>query len=282
MARQPLPREPRLSGIIVEVADLDSARAFYGHLLDITPRGSARSLTYQRGNQSIELVERAHPHTLTHTGQHQAYRVSEGLLDELVSKLEKSGAEVNRWREDHLAERSLNVYILDPSGNRVQLVPSPDESQLLDHACIELHDLELAEQFYVKTLGASVDYVHGWAMDDYAEAKAWGEGNDPCAPWTRRFDVRYWDKVRIPRPNMQTFVRFGPARVGLILATEHRQEPPPEQQRGTPRLLLGTDLSVSDVADHFRSQDVPFEQDGAHLFLRDPSGNYVEITCAQS
>lgn len=279
MARQPLPREPRLSGIVIEVADLESARWFYSNVLDITPTSGGRTLTYQRGDQSLELVERAHPHTLTQTGQHQAYRIPESRLDKLMRDLQKSGAEVNHWREDHPAERSLNAYVLDPSGNRVQLVPSADENQLLDHACIELHDLELAEQFYVKTVGASVDYVHGWAMDDYVEAKAWGEGKDPCAPWTRRFDVRYWDKVRIPRPNMQTFVSFGPARVGLILATEHRQEPPPEQQRGTPRLLLQSDVPASDVADHFRSQDVSFEQDGAHLYLRDPAGNYVEITC---
>jgi catechol 2,3-dioxygenase-like lactoylglutathione lyase family enzyme len=280
MRRRPLPAEPRLAGVVVEVADLTAARAFYDRLLDIPPLADGRVLAYERGGQRLELVERAHPRTLSHTGQHQAYCVPEPGLDRLVRELENLGCETARWREDRPEERSLNVYALDPSGNRVQLVPSSGGDRLLDHACIELHDLELAEQFYARTLGGAVEYLHGWAMEDYAEAHAWGDGKDPCAPWTRRWDVRYWDKMRIARPNMQTFVRFGGGVAGLILATEHRQEPPPEQQRGTPRLLLASDLPAGQVAAHLSSQDVPFEQDGRHIFLRDPGGNFVQVACA--
>jgi catechol 2,3-dioxygenase-like lactoylglutathione lyase family enzyme len=275
-----LPVQPQLVGVVVEVGEAEAAQRFYDLLLDITGEKDGRSVNYQLGKQRLELIERAHPHTLSHTGQHQAYLIGQDRIQGLVRELEGQGCELSCWREDRPAEREQNPYLLDPSGNRVQLVASASSDRLLDHLCIELHDLELAEQFYAKTLGGSVEYVHGWAMDDYAQAHAWGEGKDVCAPWTRRWDVRYWDKQRIARPNMQTFVRFGSGIVGLILATEHRQEPAPEAQRGTPRLLLASDLPVAEVVEHFASQDVPFEQDGGSVFLRDPGGNYVQIECS--
>ena len=282
LERQPLPGQPRLCGIVLEVEDVDAARTFYAQVFGDAGSGwrqGKHSLTYCRGQQRLDLVERARPHTLTLSGQHQAYYVDARRLPDVVRQLREAGHEVSEWREDHPAERSVNAYVLDPSGNRVQLAPSTNEPLLLHHACIELHDLELAELFYARTLGGAVDYCHGWAMDDYAEAAAWAEGRDPCAPWTRRFDVRYWDKLRIARPNMQTFVRFGEGLVGLILATEHRQEPPPDQQWGTPRLILDSDVPAQQAAAHFASQDLAFEREGSRLFLRDPGGNYVELVC---
>jgi catechol 2,3-dioxygenase-like lactoylglutathione lyase family enzyme len=254
--------------VALEVSDLAAAKSFY--------TGVIGDHALARGGQRLELVQRKQPNTLTQTGQHQAYLVEATRLPDLAADL---GAEW--WREDHPAEKARSAYVLDPSGNRVQLVRSDARPDLLfDHVCIELHDLELAEIFYARTLGGIVDYVHGWTMDDYAEAFAWGEGKDACAPWTRRWDVRYWDKLRLPRPNMQTFVRFGDTRLGLILATEHRQEPPPEQHRGTPALLLTTSLPPTEAACHLAAQGVAFEQEGATLYLRDPGGNFIQLASA--
>ncbi len=274
-----------IRGIVVEVRDLAATRAFYSLLFQDASgvwHEADQNLIYRSGPQRIEFVRRSQPLTLGHTGQHQAYSVRADRLPALAEALAAAGHAENWWREDHPGERTVTAYVSDPSANRVQLVASGGDGPLLRHAALEVHDLELAELFYVKSLGGKVDYCHGWAMDDYAEAKAWGEGKDPCAPWTRRFDVRYWDKLRIARPNMQLFVRFGSTVLGLILATEHRQEPPEEVLRGTPRLILQTAQPVGEVAAYLSSVALPFEAEDRSLFLRDPGGNYVELDCTRS
>jgi extradiol dioxygenase family protein len=271
-----------LSGVVVEVHDLASTRHFYAPIFDASGGhwvDAPRNLVYQRGAQRVEFVQRARPRTSGDTGQHQAYVVPAMRLPEIADGLTASGHVVHWWHEDHPAERAVTAYVHDPSGNQVQLVCADATQLLLHHASLEIHDLEMAEVFYVKVLGGSVDYCHGWAMNDYVEAKAWGEGRDPCAPWTRRFDVRYWDKVRIARPNMQLFVRYGASTLGLMLATEHRQEPPPEILRGTPRVIVQTQQPLTELATHLCVLHVPFEAEGSALFLRDPGGNYLQLDC---
>ena len=271
-----------LAGLVVEVHDLAATRAFYEPVFGDAGEWQAGpgQLVFQTSRQRIDFVARAKPRTLSHTGQHQAYAVPANRLAALTGELAAAGHAVDRWREDHPDEREVSAYLLDPSGNRVQLVPDRGDGLLLNHAAVEVHDLELAEIFYVSFLGGSVDYCHGWAMDDYAEAFAWGEGSDPCAPWTRRYDVRYWDKVRIARPNMQLFVRFGPTVLAIILATEHRQEPPPEQHSGTPRIILAVDQPAAPARAELSRLGVAFDGAGSSLFVRDLSGNFVELACA--
>lgn len=271
-----------LAGLVVEVHDLAAARAFYEPVFGGAGEWQAgpSQLAFQAGRQRIDFVARAKPRSLSHTGQHQAYAVPANRLPGLSAELEAAGHTVERWHEDHPDEHEVSVYLLDPSGNRVQLVPERGDGLLLSHAAVEVHDLELAEIFYVSFLGGRVDYCHGWAMDDYAEAFAWGDGSDPCAPWTRRYDVRYWDKVRIARPNMQLFVRFGPTLLAIILATEHRQEPPPEQHSGTPRIVLAVDQPAEQAGAELSRLGVAFDRAGSSLFVRDLSGNFAELACA--
>jgi predicted enzyme related to lactoylglutathione lyase len=270
-------------GWVVEVRDLTATRAFYEQVFRQAggrwvAAGRGR-LAYRCGAERVEFGARARPRTLPETGQHQAYRVPADDVPRLVSDLAAAGYAAALWREDRPAERAPTAYLSDPSGNRVQLVAADADAGLVDHATLEVHDLELAETFYVRALGGTVDYYHGWTMEDYAEARAWGEGRDPCAPWTRRTDVQYWNKRQIPRPNMQLFVRFGSGVLGLVLAREHRQEPPEESLRGTPRVVLGSPGAAADARAALAARDVPSEVVGRSVFLRDPGGNYVELEC---
>lgn len=272
-----------LGGVVLEVIDFQETQEFYQRLFLDRPGEWARDgdrLTFRARGESIQFVRRSRPLTLSHTGQHQAYYVPRERLVQVTDGLVQASHTVNNWREDHPAEREVSAYTHDPSGNRVQLVAVDGDSPLLSHVAIEVHDLELAEAFYANVLGGVVDYYHGWKMGDYAEAKAWEEGRDPCAPWTRRFDVRYWDKLRVARPNMQLFVRYGRSVVGLILAIEHRQEPPEEMLEGTPRVVLRSQSGAGEVRQRLAERGVRVGGDGSDVFLRDPGGNFVQLVCS--
>jgi len=288
-----------IAGAVVEVADLAATRAFYEPIFRDAPgqwEQRADRLVFRCGPQRIELVQRAAPVTLTDSAQHQAYNVAPGRVVALVQELEAAGHEVHRWHEDHPAEREDNAYFYDPSGNRVQLVASDDSGLVLDHFVYEVHDLEPEDVYYVSVLGGSIDYYHGRSMYDYEQGTAWGEGRDPtAAPWTR-----FWpgphsiaeatrQKGKVSHPAMQVFVRFGPTRLGLILGTVHRQEPPEEQVAGTPRVVLRARHTVGEAVEALRNPRVPldpegrmrlpFEEHGSSLLLRDPTGHFVELGC---
>ncbi len=277
------PLAERLAGLVLPVDDLAATRAFYGTVFrdargewDVGPARQA----FRAPDQILEFVRLEAPSAAAEPAGHQAYRVRRDRLTAIVAELEAAGHPASWWREDHPAEREAAPYVRDPSGNLVQLVPSGSADEPLAHAAVEVNDLEHAETFYVDVLGAVGDYYHGWRMDDYAEAKEWEEGRDPCAPWTRRFDVRYWDKLRVARPNMQLFVRFGAIPLGLILATEHRPEPPEDALRGAPCVLLRTDQPSAAAVERLSRRGVRYQRDGTELSLRDPSGNFVRLGCA--
>lgn len=295
--RTPPPRGslPRLvagySGVAVEVSDLERAVAFYSGLLGFPIQGPARAGTVLRLNarQSVTLVPVPTPRTGPDTGVHQAYGIPVGQLNAVVARLEAAGVEVQRYHEDREAERRENRYCVDRDGNRIQLVAARELS--LDHVAFEDHDLEWAEVFYTHVLGAAVELRVGWRMADYARAWEWGNGDDECAPGTRRWDKLYTDdQARVPRSNSQLFVQFAPGvSLGLYLATEHRQEPPRGEYRGTPsvgfwvqpgalgeleRRLRETRLRCMDAAEGFGG---PYERAGDALFVRDTGGNFLEF-----
>ncbi len=301
-------------GAVLEVADLEATRSFYDRLFREhngewhTGRGR---LIYECDAQSLEFRHRARPRALPDSGYHQAYRApSEHVLD-LAAELSAAGFPVDWWREDHPAERSSSAYTLDPSGNRVQLVPSDDDRLLLDHVAIEVHMFDYCEHLYVTAFGGQVDYYHGWRSEDLTEAKRWAEGDDPCAPWTRKDNAHYRDflvedpksgelrptrftaqlglqptnpepeaaRRRVPRPNGQVFISYEPVRLGLIAATKVRQEPPEEQVKGTPRLIFRTKQSAEEAEAHFAPTPIPASREGNSLFLRDADGNFAELVC---
>lgn len=291
-----------ISHIVLEVADLQRAKEFYRPLGfeladDVRVPECGRSVLLRTASgQGVILSETPQPHSLPETGVHQAYRISPLDRDAVAKELAACAVTVHTYEEDRPHEKDDNFYFYDPDGNRIQLVASAATSGAsgkilgIDHAAIECHDLEWAEDFYVKTLGLIVEHRVGWRTDDYVRAKLWGEGKENMAPGTRRWDQRYTvmeQKRRLPRPNTHFFVRVGGEVLGIYLATQHRQEPPEEQIVGTPRiglrasrqalnqtaeLLAATRTPINGPIEH--SEAAPI---AASLYIRDPGGNFLEI-----
>jgi catechol 2,3-dioxygenase-like lactoylglutathione lyase family enzyme len=202
---------------------------------------------------------------------------------------------VHDYKEDRPAEQADNFYFYDLDGNRIQLVVSGYANGSgkvlgIDHAAVECHDLEWAEDFYVKVLGLEVEDRVGWRTADYVCAQLWGEGKEHMAPGTRRWDQRYTvmeQKRRIPRPNTHFFLRVGADVLGIYLATQHRQEPPEEQIVGTPRIGLRTNRSQLDealkrlgercFAVHGPVEQPPTSPIELSAYVKDPGGNFLEI-----
>lgn len=287
-------RPDLLAGVIVEVADLSATRAFYGRIFQEAPgewQESAASLRFRSGAQTVEFLPRAEPRNRAHAGEHQAYRVGSGGLQRLADELAAAGHTVNWWKEDHPAERAATAYVDDPSGNRVQLVASDPREVLLDHVGVAIHEMEEAETFYLRALGGAVDHYHGWRTEDVLEAKAAGVDDLSAAPWTRRATMSFRTHQPEPLPSAQLFLAYGGTRLDVILTAERIPELPEEIVRGTPRLVLRTRQRTSDVVLYLSTVDISpvfmkhprrprFERDGSSVFLRDPSGNFVELACA--
>jgi len=279
------------SGAVVEVSDVDRAVRFYSDLLGFraaSPTGGGPTLRLSE-LQTITLVPRPSPRVIPESGIHQAYAFPRREVEQIVARLEAAGVQVHRYHEDREVERRDDRYCFDPDGNRVQLVVGTQRG--LDHAVVETHDLEWSEVFYTHVLGGRVEMRVGWRMEDFARAWSWGSGEDQCAPGTRRWDKLYTDeKALVPRPSAQLFVAFAPkVTFGIYLANEHRQEPPRGHFRGSPsvgflvqpgrmneleRRLREIRLRCMDPSRAFGG---PFERAEGALFVRDPSGNFLEF-----
>jgi catechol 2,3-dioxygenase-like lactoylglutathione lyase family enzyme len=280
--------------LVVEVTDAARAGRFYRELLGFEPAGETAEGPRLRVSerQHLVLTERPAPATRPDSGYHATYRFPRPDLMAVAARLVAAEVPVQRYHEDRPAERDENRYCADPDGNRVQLVAGPARG--IDHAAVEVYDLEWAEVFYTQLLGGQVETRVGWHMDDYARALVWGRGEDDCAPGTRRWDSLYNaamsddNQARVARANPHFFVRFAPDIVlGVYLATEHRQEPPREQFVGTPRIGFRLRPGGLEALEQ-RCQEVrlrclhraevsggPFERVGAALYLKDPGGNFL-------
>lgn len=291
-----------ISHLAIEVADLKRARDFY-RLLGFEFAGDDRMPECGRSarlrtasGQSVILCESPEPRSLPETGVHQAYRISATDRDAAAKALAAYGVTVHDYEEDRPQEKRDNFYFSDPDGNRIQLVAAttngaaPCKILGIDHAAIESHDLEWAEDFYVQRLGLTVEHRVGWRTDDYVRAKLWGEGKENMAPGTRRWDQRYTvmeQKRRLPRPNTHFFIRVGADILGIYLATQHRQEPPEEQIIGTPRIgFRAGRASFEQMARQLAATRTPIKGPVEHpagapiaasLYARDPGGNFLEI-----
>jgi catechol 2,3-dioxygenase-like lactoylglutathione lyase family enzyme len=291
-----------ISHIVIEVADLQRAKDFYRLLRfefagdDRVPKCGRNAMFRTASGQGVVLSETPQPRSLAETGVHQAYRISAVDRDALAKELAACAVSVQTYKEDRPLEEGDNFYFYDPDGNRIQLVVSGAASGAsgkilgIDHAAIECHDLEWAEDFYVKRLGLTVDHRVGWRTEDYVRATLWGEGKEDMAPGTRRWDQRYTvmeQKRLIPRPNTQLFVRIGDQVLGIYLATQHRQEPPEEQIVGTPRIAFRAGRQVmGQTAQLLGATRTPIKGPVEHpdpapiaasLYVRDPGGNFLEI-----
>ncbi len=279
--------------VVVEVGDLGAAERFYGEVLGFgrdgkTPDGPRFRVA---DGQFVVLKSSPSPRTLPDSGVHQAYRFTAPELAAVTQRLAAEGVVIEDYREDRHAEDDQNRYCADPAGNRVQLVLG--ESRGIDHAAVETHDLEWAEVFYTHVLGGAIETRIGWHMDDYARAQEWAEGREKCAPGLRRWEKLYAEgaeNARVARVTPHLFVDLGVgALLGIYLATEHRQEPPPDEFRGTPRLGFRVARGrLAEVEERLRNYVLrcmesnpatggPFEQAAGRLFVRDPGGNFLEL-----
>jgi catechol-2,3-dioxygenase len=288
-----------ISHLVIEVSDLERSRRFCELLgfvdtgLNFWPDCKEAAAFKTASGQHVVLCWNPQPASPPETGVHQAYRVSVAGREAIAEKLRRQSVEVHDYKEDRPAEASDNFYFDDPDGNRIQLVASnnaPAGVQAIDHAAVEVVDIEWAEDFYVNLLGLPVDCRVGWRTEDYLRAKLWGEGKEAMAPGTRRWDKRYTvmeQKRLLPRPNTHFFVRAGEAVLGIYLATQHRQEPPEEQPVGTPRTALATDSrGIETVAKALEESGKPTAGPKTHpasapiassLYFKDPGGNFLEL-----
>lgn len=302
-------RAEQLVGVVLEVADLSSTRAFYEPIF-ADARGQwieeESRLVFHTPHEEVAFVRRRRPRTFPDGGHHQAYRVRRERVTGLADQLVGAGHHVDWWREDHSSERGISPYVLDPSGNRIQLVPMDQDGQLLDHVAIEVYEFDYCEYLYVTTLQGEIDHYHGWRTVDVEEATLWAEGDDPCAPWTRRDNPHYRDylvtdpetgelrpprfagelgvaapdrQMRVARPNGQVFISYGPTRLALISATKVRQEPPEEQVKGTPRLVFRVAVGAAEAEARLATTVNPYRRDGPSVYVRDADGNFCELRC---
>jgi catechol 2,3-dioxygenase-like lactoylglutathione lyase family enzyme len=292
-----------ISHLVIEVANLDRARSFYADRLGFAPMSDwpvdgelcLRCLS----GQWLVLKQSATPRTFAETGVHQAYGASPVAIAGIVNALSAAAIPVHRYHEDRPAERDDNCYFADPDGNRIQLVRRETTVGpgvcTIDHAAVLASDMEWAEDFYRDRLGLPVEHRVGVNTDDYVRARLWGEGKDDVAPGTRRWDERYRDIPggkpgqgrRVPRPNMQMYLRTGNSVFGIYLATAHAQEPPPDLAMGSPRtgfavdraeldrareLMLDANVTVKGPVEHGAKSPI-----AASLYLRDPCGTFIEL-----
>ena len=290
-----------INHISIEVSELKRSEELYHHLLGFEPMGrdlwpdSGPNASFRTAKgQSLILSENPRLGPLPETGTHQAYTIARSNRDAIAKELKQRGIEIHTYQEDRPQEAGDNFYFCDPDGNRIQLVASDGQSvgegnvQGIDHAAVEVVDLEWAEDFYVNLLGLSVNHRVGWNTSDYARAKRWGEGKENMAPGTRRWDALYNEnRRRVPRANSQLFIQFGNAVLGLYLATKHRQEPPEEQAVGSPRVAFRTNRRVLDevvglLDEHRKLFQGPVDHPASapvesSLYFKDPGGNFLEL-----
>jgi hypothetical protein len=285
-----------VSGVVLEARDLAATRKFYEVIfrgVPVTWREDARTLTVETESERVAFIRSPRPRTVAHAGLHTAFRVKPSRVRVIADELAAAGHAVNWWREDHPSEREVTAYVDDPNGNIVQLVPSEDDSALVDHYYVPVEDIEQAELFYLKALLGKLDTYYGYTTQDTKDARRWAKGDDPCAPWTRNAYVSFRTHQPNPTPAAQIFARFGGQYLGIALTGKRLPEPSEELLKGTPRAVLRTSQSVDDVAAYMTSVrvsavslkydggKVPFRRQGNSIFLRDRSGNFFEIECGR-
>lgn len=292
-----------LAHSVIEVADLNRARDFYTERLglrvaDAWPEGDECRLACPSG-QSLILRQAAAPRSFPDSGVHQAYRATAAGLARIVQSLAADAITVHRYHEDRPAEQAEPCYFADPDGNRIQLVRQDSGAAAgvlaIDHTAVQASDMEWIEEFYGDRLGLAVDHRVGWNTADYVRAREWGEGKCDMAPGARRWDERYRDIPgakpgqgrRVARPNMQIYFRMGDGVLGVYLAANHVQEPPPSQAKGSPRTGYWTDTATLDRAAAVLSEarvamlgpvrHAAGSPIAASLYFRDPCGNFIEL-----
>jgi catechol 2,3-dioxygenase-like lactoylglutathione lyase family enzyme len=290
----------RLACLVLPVTDTARAQAFYQDHLglsvlgsDILPNLGAHAVLSTASGQLVALARVGQIPDLSDTGVHHALRVNDPARDKIAANLASADIAIHSYGEDREAEKNDKFFFFDPDGNRLQLVTGTDEGDgvsAIDHTAILAFDMLWAEKFYVELLGLPVEGRVGWKTADHARARIWAAGGEDMAPGTRRLDKLYMTmggQNEVPRANMQIFLQTGSSMLMLYLATRHFQEPPEGQVFGAPRTIFGVKRDELDrTASLLEEAGQPFEGPVDHastspfdasLYVRDPSGNFVEL-----
>lgn len=292
----------RLGMVVVPVSDPALAADFYAEIFgcrivgaDVLAECGAHVLLTLPSGQHLVFTQAIEPQRdLSDTGVHHALRVSQAQKDKIAAALKTRRIAVLAYKEDRPAEAEDNFYFVDPLGSRLQLIVG-DGPIGLDHTAIQSADVLRAELFYGASFGWSVEHRVGWNTADYVRARKWAAGEEDMAPGTRRLDKRYTVMVQqktVARPNMQLFFKTGASVLGVYLATKHYQEPPEDQSIGLPRTAFAVSAGgLAKVAARLAAEKIRFAGPLSHpvsspiaesLYVRDPSGNFLEFYTARS
>lgn len=294
-----------ISHVTVEVGDLDAAETFYVSTLgfaavgrDLWPvDGGAPTLTLKAGSQYVVLVKRAPRNDPRTLAAHQAYAMTADARTKLIESLTAKGVTIHRFREDRPTEADNNVYIDDPSGNRIQFVARDAAKALaIDHVGIETNNILWSRQFYESWFGFKVEHRVGWKTSDYVAAKSLGEkGMEAAMPGARYWNERYSQfetERKALRPCAQLYFGLGGgASLAVYLAPRQYQAPRDDLVRGTPCLGLATsDEGLKQAVDYLRElgrdcegpvthgKDSPIS---ASVYVKDPGANFLELCVAR-
>lgn len=283
--------------VVLGVRDLAAARDFYGTLGLAAPIAVAwpdcgRNLVYRLASgQHLVLAQGAGPSEPEASAAHVALALSAAARRRLVAALAEAKRPVFDYREDDPAEAGDNCYLVDPSGNRIQLVArgAADGIGAIDHVAIEVSDILWAQAFYGDGLGWTIRYRVGWNTQDYLAAKAKGEaGLKQVMPGSRYWNERYsqFEKERRAiRPNPQIYLDAGNGcGVAVYLASRHYKAPPDTATVGVPRLGFKAKGGFDRLAALLKAMHLPASgpvvraegwAKGQSLYVRDPGGNFI-------
>jgi catechol 2,3-dioxygenase-like lactoylglutathione lyase family enzyme len=290
-----------ISHVTVEVGDLDASEKFYVSMLgfaavgrDLWPiDGGVPTVTLKAGGQFVVLAKRASRNDPRTSAVHQAYALTAAARAKLIESLTAKGVTVHRFREDRPSEADDNVYIDDPSGNRIQFVARNTANALaIDHVGLETNNILWSREFYESWFGFQVEHRVGWKTSDYVAAKSLGEkGMEAAMPGARYWNERYSQfetEKKALRPCAQLYFGLGGGTsLAVYLAPRPYQAPRDDIVRGTPCLgLATTDEGLKQAVDHLRELGRNCEGPVAHgkgspisasLYIKDAGANFLEL-----
>lgn len=290
-----------ISHVTVEVADLDASEKFYVSTLgfaalgrDLWPiDGGVPTLTLKAEGQYVVLAKRAPRNDPRASPAHQAYTLTAAARAKLIEGLTAKGVTVHRFREDRPAESDDNVYVYDPSGNRIQFVARDSAKALaIDHVGLETNNILWSREFYESWFGFKVEHRVGWKTTDYVAAKSLGEkGMEAAMPGARYWNERYSQfetEKKALRPCAQLYFGLGSGTsLAIYLASRPYQAPGDDLVRGTPCLgLATTDDGLKQTVEHLRELGRDCEGPVTHaknspisasVYVKDAGANFLEL-----
>ena len=127
---QSAPRVTGLDHVVLRVADIDRAIAFYEAVLGlhVERRLAEIGLVQLRaGNSMIDLVPRTEDEDAGRNMDHFAVRIAEMDVPALTAHLKRHGIDAGEVRRRYGAEGyGSSIYITDPDGNTVELKGPPE------------------------------------------------------------------------------------------------------------------------------------------------------------